>query len=145
MYLDQEELSRHYADKARELASQVDANMRAKLSWFQARLSYGADRIDYLRSARADLAVSRPADSLLVTLELIEAYLSCEDFDKAAQEIPRVCDLVEQAAEDRNVRNAVSRLIRHRTRLTLQLTESVRRALDQARDRRLSNLVSEQL
>lgn len=143
--LDQEEQSHYYADEAQQFASQVDASMRAKLSWFQARISHDTSRFDHLKATQEDLAVSRPADCLLVTLELIEEYLSNGCLDEAAQEIPRLCDLVEHAAECRQVQQAVSRLIRHHRRLTPQLTENVRRALDRARDRRLTNLVSEEL
>lgn len=143
--LDQEEQSHRFAEKAQQLASQVDAPMRAKLLWFQARISYNTSRFDQLKATQEDLAVSRPADCLLVTLELIEEYLSHGRLDKAAEEIPLLCDLVEHAAECRQVQQAVSRLIRHRSRLTPQLTENVRRALDRARDRRLTNLVSEEL
>ena len=107
--------SRDHASQARQLAALVDAPMRAKLSWFQARLSSGSARFDHLKAAQEDLAVSRPADCLLVTLELIEMYLYCDDLDGAAQEIPRLCDLVEVASEDRHVQDAISRLVRPST------------------------------
>ena len=141
----EEERARRFADEARKLAGQVDATMGAKLSWFQARLSTGSARFGYLKAAQEDLAASRPADSLLVTLELIEGHLALKNPDAAAREIPRLCDLVEIAAEDRHVQRTISRLIRHRSRLTPELTESVRRALNRARDRRLSNLVGDEL
>lgn len=145
LHLEQEERARYYADEARKLAEQVDPSIRAKLLWFEARISGGSTRFEYLKAAQADLAASRPADCLLVTLDLIEEYLSYDCLDEAAEEIPRLCDLVEYAAESRQVQQAVSRLVRHHSRLTPKLTDSLRRALDQARDRRLSNLISEEL
>ena len=144
-HLKQEDRAHRYAEQARQFAEQVDVSMRAKLSWFRARISSGSSRFDHLKAAQEDLAASRPADCLLVTLELIEGYLFYDDLAEAAREIPRLCSLVEQAAECRQVQQAVSRLIRHHSRLTPELTDDVRKALDRARDRRLSNLISEEL
>lgn len=145
IHLEQEDHARRYVEEAQQFADQVDPSMRAKLSWFNARISHGSARFEHLRKAQTDLATSRPADCLLVTLDLIEEYLSHGCLDDAAEEIPYLCTLVEQAAECRQVQQAVSRLIRHLRRLTPELTESVRKALDRARDRRLSNLISEEL
>ncbi len=81
----------------------------------------------------------------MVTVELIEEYLSLDRLSEAAGEVPLLCTLIERAAEARQVQRAVSRLIRHRTRLTPELVADLRRALDRARDRRLSNVADADL
>ncbi len=140
--LDQPEKARAAAAEARRLAPRVPTWMQGKLAWLDARLSYGYERFDYLKSAQTELASSRPADCIMVTIELIEDYLSYGRSDEAAGEVPLVCTLVERATESRQVQRAVSRLIRHRTRLTPELVADLRKALDRARDRSLSSVAN---
>ncbi len=135
-------------DKARDMAAQAQQHtttvapwIQGKLSWLEARLAFGPTRCHHLKAAQTDLTSGRPGDALMATLELIDEYLALDQLEKADQEIPAVCDLVERAGECRQVQERVSRLIRHHSRLTPKLIADLRRALDRARDRRLSNVV----
>ena len=138
--LDAIEQAAREASRARQLAPQVPSWLVAKLDWLEARLSEGAVRLGHLRTAQTGLAGNRPADCLLVTVELIEELLACGRVDEAGREVPRVCDLVERAGESRQVQQVVSHLITYRTRLTPKLVARLRRALDRARDRTLVRL-----
>ncbi len=140
--LDEPERARATAAEARHLAPQVPSWIRGKLAWLDARLSFGSVRLGHLRSAQSELASTRPSDGIMVTIELIEEYLACGRLDEAAGEVPLLCTLVERATECRQVQRAVSRLIRHRTRLTPELVAELRRALDRARDRSLSSVAN---
>ena len=127
--------------QAHQHSSDVAPWMQGKLSWLQARLVFGPSRCRHLKAAQAALTSSRPGDALMATLELIEEYLALDQLEEAGQEIPAVCTLVERAGECRQVQERVSRLIGHHSRLTPKLIADLRRALDRARDRRLSNVV----
>ncbi len=139
--LDEPDNARDMAALAQKHAVEVAPWMQGKLSWLQARLAFGNTRCHHLKAAQTDLATSRPGDALMATLELIEEYLDLDQLDNAGQEIPAVCTLVERAGECRQVQERVSRLIQHRSRLTPNLIADLRRALDRARDRRLSNVI----
>ncbi len=140
--LDEPEEARNRAAQARRLVSQTPPWMRGKLAWLDARLSHGAIRVGHLRAAQTDLSSSRPSDCIMVTIELIEEYLSSGCLDKAAGEIPILCTLAERAAECRQVQQAVSSLVQHRARLTPKLVTDLRSALDRARNRRHSNVAN---
>ncbi len=140
--LDRPGKARVAAAEARRHASRVPAWIRGKLAWLDARLSDGSDRFDNLKSAQTELASSRPADCIMVTIELIEECLSYGRLAEAAGEVPLLCTLVERATECRQVQRAVSRLIRHQARLTPELVTDLRKALDRARDRSLSSVAN---
>lgn len=139
------EKARREAAIARQAASEVDQWVRGKLSWLEARCSRGTSRLQLLRTAQAELCPGRPADCFLLTLELLEELVSCGRISEAEQEVPRLCNVVEQAAESRHVLRAVSRLVRHRSRLTPDLVAAVRQVVAKARDHKLSKLASPEL
>ncbi len=140
--LNQEVEARREAERARELAAQVAIWMQGKLSWFEARLSSGAVRIDHLKEAQAKLSSQRPADCLLVTVDLLKELLTFGHVAEADEQVLRLCDLVEQAGEARQVQRAVSYLVGQRNRLSPRITSRLQQALDRVHDRRLSRLVS---
>ncbi len=139
--LDQPERARQEADAAWQLVPEGASWVRGKLSWLDARLAYGQARVDHLRAAQDEFLRTRPGECLLVTVDLVEALLASDRLDDASEEIPRLCDLVERAAECQQVQRAVSKLISHRSRLTPRLITDLRKALDRARDRKLASLV----
>ncbi len=122
-----------------QCAREAPAWVQGKVAWLESRLSDG-DRLTHLKAAQA--ALDRPADCLLVTVEMIEELLALEQTAAAAAEIPHLCTLVEEAAECRQVQQAVSRLVRRRSALTRADVGKLRRALERAQDRRLSYLIS---
>ncbi len=139
--LDEPDKARDAATQAQQHAADVDPWIRGKLSWLQARLTFGPTRCHHLKAAQADLTPNRPSDALMATVELIEEHLALDQLEKAGEEIPAVCDLVERAGECCQVQKRVSRLIRHHSRLTPELIADLRRAMERARDRRLSSVV----
>ncbi len=139
--LDEPDKARDALTQAQQHAATVAPWIRGKLSWGQARLAFGDTRCNHLKAAQTDLATSRPGDALMATLELIEEFLALDQLGEAGREIPAVCNLVERAGECRQVQERVSRLIQHHSRLTPELIADLRRAMDRARDRRLSSVV----
>ncbi len=131
---------------ARQIASNVDQWVLGKLSWLEARCSQDpSQRLEFLRTAQAELCPGRPADCFLLTLEVLEELVAGGRISEAEKEVPRLCLVVEQAAESRHVLRAVSRLVRHRSKLTPELIAAVRQAVSKARDRKLSKLASPEL
>ncbi len=133
------------ASQARAFVDAAPVWMRGKLSWLEARLTYGATRLDHLRIAQRLLCPTRPVDCALLTVEIIEESLSPvgQDAD-VEQEVMGLCALLDMTGSPR-IEKAIVRLVRHRSRLTPRLMAEIRRSLDRARDRRLSTLVSADL
>ena len=125
--------------RARELASSVPPWSVAKLDWLESRLVRGGPRLDRLTAARSGLYSNRPADCVLVTIELIEEALMLERYEVAERETMGLCALIDRTSSPR-IESAVLHLIRNRTRLTPSLVARVRRAVELARDRRLAHL-----
>ncbi len=140
--LEESEKAQAAASEARRLAPGMPSWVRGKLAWLDARLSYGSPRFVHLITAQSELSASRPSDCIMVTIELIEEYLSHGRLEEAGSEVPLLCTLVERATECRQVQRAVSRLIQHRSRLTPKLIADLRKALDRARDRSLSRVAN---
>ena len=127
---------------ARALARDAPEWMHGKLSWLEARLTFGTTRLDHLKEARQILCPNRPVDCALVTVELVEEAVSLgEDVET---DVMGLCALLEKTGSPR-IEKAIVRLVRHGSRLTPRLVAEVRRSLDRARDRRLSTLVTADL
>lgn len=134
--------ARRAAAQAQKLRPHLPAWKQANLSWLDARLSSGAERIEHLQVAQAILCPYRPADCVQVTVELIEAALDLDDEALAIRETTGLCALIEQTGANPRVQQAVMALIRHQTRLTPQLVAKIRTAIDRARAQRLSHLLN---
>ncbi len=140
-----EEDALHRASQARAFADTAPIWMQGKLSWLEARLTYGASRLGHLRTAQRMLCPTRPVDCALLTVEIIEESLRPVGQDaNVEQEVMGLCALLDKTGNPR-IEKAIVRLVRHRSRLTPRLMDEIRRSLNRARDRRLSTLVSADL
>jgi tetratricopeptide (TPR) repeat protein len=125
---------------ARELSSEVDTWLQGKLSWIEAHLEGGTDRLAHLTAARNALSPKRPADCALVTVEIIEEALALRRYDLAEQEAERLCALTEKTGSPR-VERAIFKLIHRRSRLTPALVSRIRETVEAAQAQRLSRLI----
>ncbi len=140
-----EEDALYRASQARALIDAAPTWMQGKLSWLEARLTYGKTRLDHLRAAQRMLCPARPVDCALLTAEIIEELLKPVGQDASVeQEVMSLCALLDRTGNPR-IEKAIVRLVRHRSRLTPRLMDEIRRSLDRARDRRLSTLVAADL
>ncbi len=139
--LEHKKEARREAAEARALASEVPPFLAAKLDWLESRLTCDVERLERLRDARTRLQPDRPADSALVTIELIEEALALGEYELAESETTGLCALLERTS-NAQIEAAILHLIRHRSRLSPPLVAKVRRALERARDRRLARLAS---
>ncbi len=126
---------------ARALASDAPDWMLGKLTWIESRLEDGVRRLDGLRAAKEALALSRPADCALVTIELIEQALSMKNQGLAKHETTSLCALVESNSSPR-IEKAIVHLIRHQSSLTEDLVKAIRRSLDRGQSQRLAALIA---
>jgi tetratricopeptide (TPR) repeat protein len=138
--LDRETEARAAIQHARALSSKVETWLRGKLSWVEAGLAGGTERLAHLTAARNALSPRRPADCALVTIELIEEALALARYDLAEQEALRLCTLTEKTGSPR-VERAIFKLIHRRTRLTPELVATIRKTVEEAQARRLSRLI----
>ncbi len=132
--------AREHITTAWTLAPSAPAWMHGKLYWLEARLLAGSERRERLRAAQTHL--DRPADRLLVTIEIVEDMLAVGETESAAAEIPHLCTLVEAAGECRQVQRAVSRLVGERSTLSPALITDLHHALERAQDRQLARIIS---
>ncbi len=132
--------AREHITTAWTLAPSAPTWMHGKLYWLEARFLIGAKRRERLRCAQTHL--DRPADRLLVTVELVEDLLAVGETEAAVAEIPRLCTLVEAAAECRQVQRAVSRLVGERSTLSPALIANLQQVLERAQDRQLARIIS---
>ncbi|MCP3960255.1 MAG: hypothetical protein GY719_20625 [bacterium] len=139
--LGEDEESRRQAGQARALAKDAPGWVDGKLSWLEARLGKGADRLDGLQRAQAMFFPIRPADCALVTIELIECALALGDQALAEREAMGLCALVERSPSPQ-IEKAIVRLFRHQCALTRALVSKIRRSLERGQSMRLAALVS---
>ena len=138
--LNREADARCAVESAREISSRVETWLQGKLSWVEARLTDGAERLAHLMAARNALSSKRPADCALVTVEVIEEALALKRYDLAEQEAMRLCTLTEKTGSPR-VERAMRQLINRRTMLTPALVTKIRETIETAQARRLSRLI----
>ena len=125
---------------ARDLATDAPSWILGKLTWLESRLKHGHQRLDLLRKAKEELVCSRPTDSALATLELIELALSQGQHEMAEQETLGLCALMERNPSPR-IEMAIVRLFRHQGTLSRQLLADIRRSLDRGRSLKLAALI----
>ncbi len=138
--LNREDEAREAIRQAREVSQQPDGWVHGKLTWTEARLSYGTARLECLKAARKALSRERPADCALVTVELIEEALAINRLDIVEEEASDLCALLSKTGNPR-VEKAILHLVRHQTRLTPPYVAQIRRAVEKAQARRLSRLI----